>query len=101
MTNLSVYIPWAGLSIGCAASIAVARSSKRPSGFLGFLSAGLKAFGLGLGAFFIASLMHTVCIESLQLCQSFGDGNLGYAAGGLLGIPLYWLLLVLCAKPAD
>lgn len=52
-----------------------------------------QALGLGLASLFLASAIHTVCIESLHLCRSHGDGNIGYAVGPVMGIPLYWLLM--------
>jgi RNase P subunit RPR2 len=56
------------------------------------------ALGLGVVFFFVGSLLHGLCIRTLQMCKSYGDANLTYALGGIFAFPVYWIILALCAR---
>lgn len=94
MSDLSALVPWLAGGLACMASIFVGKSHSSGSMPASLFSSALKALGLGVASIFLASAIHTTCIESLHLCRSRGDGNITYALASMLGIPLYWLLIL-------
>lgn len=98
MSDLSSVVPWLTGALVCVLSM-VLGWRQRGGGSVSLLMALLKALGLSLLSIFVASWLHTICIDSLHLCRSRGDGNITYALAPVLGLPLY-ALLILLASPA-
>lgn len=97
MSDLSVLVPWLSAGLISVASIFVGRRHSASSAPASFFYSAIKALGLGIASIFLASAIHTGCIETFHLCRSRGDGNITYALGPVLGIPLYWLLILAAA----
>jgi len=98
MSDLSPAVPWLAAGICCLLSVLIGRHHGSADGSGSVLVAGLKAAGLALASIFVASYIHTLCIESFHLCRSRGDGNISYALPPVLGAPLYWLLIQLFSR---
>jgi hypothetical protein len=94
MTDSSPLVPWITAALGCAVSYAVARLTPRTMSFFTVLLAGAKAFGLSIASFFVGSLLHGLCTDTLHWCSTHGEGNIRYAMGGVLAFPLFWLIIV-------
>ena len=94
MSDLSALVPWIAGAFTCIASIFVGKWSSSGSMPATVFSSAFKALGLGIASIFLASAIHTTCIESLHICRSRGDGNISYALAPVLGIPLYWLIVL-------
>ena len=94
MTDLSSFVPWLAGGLTGVASLFIGRRQSSGSFLAAVFMTALKALGLGIAAMFLASAIHTVCIESLHLCRSRGDGNIGLALAAMLGTPLYGLLML-------
>jgi hypothetical protein len=93
MSDSSSLVPWLTALLGLAASYALAKFAPRELSVLGVTLAGAKAFALGIVSFFVGSLLHGICIESLHRCATHGDGNITYAMGGVMAFPLYWIVI--------
>lgn len=98
MNDLSPVVPWLAGTLVCLLSAVVGwRQGRR--GAASWLAAVFMALGLCVLSIFIASGLHTVCIDSLHLCRSRGDGNITYALAPVLGLPLY-VFIILVARLA-
>lgn len=94
MNDLSPVVPWLTGTLVCLLVVVVGRRQGR-QGNTSWPGAVFIALGLGALSILMASALHTVCIESLHLCRSRGDGNISYALAPLLGLPLYVALMLL------
>lgn len=93
MNDLSPVIPWLAGALVCLL-VAVLGWRQGRQGDSSWPGAVFIALGLGVLSIFLASGLHTVCVESLHWCRSRGDGNITYALAPLLGLPLYVFLIV-------
>ena len=100
MTDLSASVPWLAGGLTSVASLFIGRRQSSGSFLAAVFMTALKALGLGVAAMFLASALHTTCIESLHLCRSRGDGNIGIALAAMLGTPLYWFLMLAASATA-
>ncbi len=93
MNDLSPAVPWLAGGLVCLL-VAVWGWRQGRQGHSSWLGAVFIALGLGVSSIFLAAWLHTLCIDSLHLCRSRGDGNITYALAPLLGLPLYVFLIV-------
>lgn len=93
MIDLSSLVAWTvpicGGIVAAKLGLRNAAAEVRPSGLNQFVSAVL----LGVALTFLQVFLHSLCIESLHLCKSRGDGNMTYWFQSFFSIPAYWLLL--------
>ena len=98
MSDYSAAVPWLTTGLCCLFSVGIGKQHRKPGSSNSVLLAGLKALGLGFASIFLASIFHSVCIGTLQICKGHGDGNIGFVVPSFFASPIYWLLIVLVSK---
>lgn len=101
MSESSSLVPWFTAVLGCAVSYVVARLTPRELSFFTVLLAGSKAFALSVVSFFVGSILHGICIDTLHRCVTHWEGNIKYAMGGVLAFPIFWLIIVMFGRVTE
>ena len=101
MTDSSSLVPWVTALLSCVASYVVARLTPRPLSLGMVLLSGAKCVALSIASFFLGSVLHGICIDTLHRCVTHGDINIQYAMGGVLAFPILWLIVLVFGRRSD
>lgn len=97
-TDLSSSTPVLAFAAALAASFALGLSKRRQARPPALWVAALLGAAVAFASLFLASFLHTLCVESLHLCRSRGDANIGLALQPVLGWPFYVAALMLGSR---
>jgi len=94
LTDASFAIPWLFVATGTAVSAFAGYRMRGPKGLGGAVAIGMLACVLGALLTVATVWAHSTCVEVLRACASRGDENLSYWMHSLVGIPVFWLLML-------